>query len=133
MHEQHPEGDPSGPDLGIPLKVPYPPLKDEQQEKDKLSEKHRKKKHKREKKRYCEPEYTIVHRGGFSMQDFTNERESTRIKRPEQLVVTVNLPGVESAGNVDLDIYEKRLVLECTNPLYKLDVSSVCVCVYMST
>ena len=57
------------------------------------------------------------------MQDFTNERESTRIKRPEQLVVTVNLPGVETASGVDLDIFEKRLVLECTSPLYKLDVS----------
>lgn len=119
---QTPEGSPDGPDLGIPLKVPYPPLNEEKNE-AKPAKKHRKKKHKKKEKQPCEPEYSVVHRGGFSMQDFTNERESTRIKRPEQLLVTVKLPGVESAGTVDLDIFEKRLLLECSKPLYKLDVS----------
>ena len=118
-HTQNPEGDSSGPDLGLPFKVPYPPLKEDAN----LPKKQGKKKHKQKRKQPCEPEYSIVHRGGFSMQDFTNERESTRIKRPEQLMVTVNLPGVETASGVDLDIFEKRLVLECTSPLYKLDVS----------
>ena len=72
-----------------------------------------------------EPEYRIVHRGEMSMQDFTNERSSSRIRRPNELVVTVNLPGVESAKNVELDIFEKRLLLQCSKPLYKLDVSTL--------
>ena len=59
------------------------------------------------------------------MQDFTNERSSSRIRRPNELVVTVNLPGVESAKNVELDIFEKRLLLQCSKPLYKLDVSTL--------
>ena len=41
-----------------------------------------------------EPRYTVTHRGEMSMQDFTNARESTRIKRPKELVVAVELPGV---------------------------------------
>ena len=57
------------------------------------------------------------------MQDFTNERNSSCVKRPRNLIVTINLPGVKSASCVDLDIYEKRLTLECADPLYKLDVS----------
>lgn len=63
------------------------------------------------------------------MQDFTNDRESSRVRRPQKLLVTVQLPGVESASCVDLDIYRKRLTLECAKPLYKLDVS--CIYFYM--
>ncbi len=57
------------------------------------------------------------------MQDFTNDRESSRVKRPERMLVTVELPRVGSASAVDLDIFEKRLTLECASPPYKLDVS----------
>ena len=57
------------------------------------------------------------------MQDFTNDRESLRVKRPERMLVTVELPRVGSASAVDLDIFEKRLTLECASPPYKLDVS----------
>ena len=64
------------------------------------------------------------------MQDFTNNRESTRVKRPKELVVTVKLPGVESAAAVELDIFEKKIVIQCENPVYKLDVSfKLCVIV----
>ena len=57
------------------------------------------------------------------MQDFTNERSSSRVKRPKELVVSVHLPGVDSAKSVMLDIFEKRLLLQCNKPHYKLDVS----------
>ena len=59
----------------------------------------------------------------MSIQDFTNERSSARVRRPKELVVTVDLPGVESAKSVELDIFEKQLLLQCKKPLYKLDVS----------
>lgn len=70
-----------------------------------------------------EPKYTVLHRGEFTMQDFTNERESTLIKRPKELVVSVELPGVESAGSVELDIFERKVVLKSETPPYNLDVS----------
>lgn len=57
------------------------------------------------------------------MQDYTNDRESTLIRRPRELVVTVQLPGVESAGVVELDIFERKMTLQCGTPVYKLDVS----------
>ena len=107
-----------GPDLG-PLKVPYPPLREEVEAKS-----HKKQQERKEKEKPAtEPEYTIVHRGEMTMQDFTNERSSSRIRRPKELVVTVQLPGVGSAKSVELDIFEKRLLLQCNKPLYKLDVS----------
>ena len=59
------------------------------------------------------------------MQDFTNQRESSHVKRPKELVLTVELPGVESASSVDLDIFEKRVVLKSEAPQYSLDVSSI--------
>ena len=109
-----------GQDFG-PLKVPYPPLKEELEAKTHKNQQEKKKEEK--KKQPNEPEYSIVHRGEMSMQDFTNDRTSSRIKRPKELVVTVHLPGVDSAKSVELDIFEKSLLLQCTKPLYKLDVS----------
>lgn len=100
------------------MNIPYPPLKEEVEAKS-----HKKQQKKKAAKLPSEPEYTIVHRGEFTIQDFTNERESTRIKRPKELVVTVKLPGVKSAESVELDIFEKKMVLQCQSPLYKLDVS----------
>ena len=102
-----------------PLKVPYPPLREEVEEKSYKKQQENKLKSKEP----SEPDYSIVHRGEMTMQDFTNERSSSRVKRPKELVVTVHLPGVDSAKSVELDIFEKRLLLECSNPLYKLDVS----------
>lgn len=102
--------------------MPYPPLKEEVEAK-----KHKNQQKKKEQEKPpSEPKYNIVHRGEVSMQDFTNERSSSRVKRPSELVVTVHLPGVESAKNVELEIFEKRLLLQCSKPLYKLDVSIHC-------
>ena len=41
-----------------------------------------------------QPHYTVTHRGEFSMLDYTNTNESTLIKRPKELLVVVDLPGV---------------------------------------
>ena len=40
------------------------------------------------------------------------------------LCVVMLLHVQESASSVELDIYEKRLLLQCAKPDYKLDVSS---------
>ncbi len=101
------------------LKIPFPPLKEEQEVKSFKTQQQAKEKAKLP----SEPKYSILHRGEFSMQDFTNERESSRVRRPKELVVSVELPGVESAAAVQLDIFEKRLLLESETPLHKLDVS----------
>lgn len=102
---------------GLPLNVPYPPLKQGHSTENKPSAKEKKL------RPPSEPRYNILHSGEFTMQDFTNDRESSQIKRPKKLVVSVELPGVKSANAVELDIFEKRLTLECVHPPYKLDVS----------
>ncbi len=96
--------------------IPFPPLKPEQESDSQSKDQPRK-------KEIQEPKHTVVYRGEFSMQDFTNDRESTLIKRPKELVVTVQLPGVKSSAAVELDIFKKKLVLQCETPMYKLDVS----------
>lgn len=101
------------------MKIPFPPLKEDLEAKS-----HKTQQKMRETARLpTEPKYTVLHRGEFTIQDFTNSRESTLIKRPKELVVNVELPGVESAGSVELDIFEKRVVLKSEKPLLKLDVS----------
>ncbi len=98
------------------MTVPYPPLK-QHSTGDKLPTKEKKL------RPPSEPRYNILHSGEFTMQDFTYDRESSQIKRPKKLVVSVELPGVKSPSTVELDIFEKRLTLECAHPTYKLDVS----------
>lgn len=101
------------------LKIPFPPLKEELEAKSHKSQQKKKEKAKLP----TEPKYSVLHRGEFSIQDFTCTRESTLVKRPKELVVNIELPGVELASSVELDIFEKKIVLNSKTPPYKLDVS----------
>ena len=70
-----------------------------------------------------EPKYTITHRGHFDLQHFTNARDSMTSTRPQELVICVELPLLKSAAPVQLDVFEKQIVLECKKPAaYKLDL-----------
>jgi dynein assembly factor 2 len=70
-----------------------------------------------------EPHYIIKYRGDVSMGDYTNDRISHAIKRPKEIVITVELLGVTSSGDVELEVLEKQLLLENKDPPYHLDVS----------
>ena len=74
-------------------------------------------------KQPAEPKHTSVYSTENSLQEFTSEGKSTSVNRPRILIVTIKLHGVKSAGCMDLEIFERRLTLECSDPLYKLDVS----------
>ena len=70
-----------------------------------------------------EPKYTITHRGHFDIQQFTNARDSAPSTRPQELVIRVELPLLKSAAPVQLDVYERQIVLESKKPVaYKLDL-----------
>ncbi|KAK2562409.1 Protein kintoun, partial [Acropora cervicornis] len=43
--------------------------------------------------------------------------------RPKEIVVYIELPKLDSAAPVELDILEKQLLLNCKNPCYHLDIS----------
>ena len=70
------------------------------------------------------PNYRIIHRGEFDMQDCTNSIVSqVRSMRPKELLVEIDLPLCASSNNVDLDVCERSLKLNCDLPKYSLDLS----------
>lgn len=73
---------------------------------------------------FTKPKYSTVHRGHFDMQQFTFARDSMPSTRPQELIVKVELPLLKSSASVQLDIFEKRLLLECKKPVwYRLDLA----------
>ena len=78
---------------------------------------------------YTEPVYTIVHRGQVDFQDCANQLDNlngsrlVNSTRPKQLFISIQLPLCKSSENVTLDIFEKSLHLESTNPNYKLNLN----------
>ncbi|XP_076463612.1 protein kintoun-like [Babylonia areolata] len=69
------------------------------------------------------PKYTIVHRSQFDMQEYRNAPDAKTSTRPCELVIKIELPLLKSAAQANLDIFEKRLVLESSAPAaYRLDL-----------
>lgn len=69
------------------------------------------------------PRYTIRHRSYIDFQDYTLSRYSAPSAVPDELVVTVDLPLLESASDATLNIQSRELHLESKEPTYKLCVS----------
>ncbi|CAH1791376.1 unnamed protein product [Owenia fusiformis] len=70
-----------------------------------------------------EPKYTITHRSHLDFQDFRDAPDAGTSTRPNELVITIQLPLLKSAAPVELDIFEKQLKLESKEPAaYKLDL-----------
>ncbi len=69
------------------------------------------------------PTYRIIHRGEFDMQDCTNALvPQVRSMRPKELLVDIDLPLCASSNNVDLDVCERSIKLQCDSPKYSLDL-----------
>ncbi|XP_068108062.1 protein kintoun [Hyperolius riggenbachi] len=68
------------------------------------------------------PHYTIRHRSYVDIQDYRDARDSTPSPVPKELVITVDLPLLNSASEADLKIEGKALSLESQKPAYKLDL-----------
>ncbi len=69
------------------------------------------------------PTYRIIHRGEFDMQDCTNALvPQVRSMRPKELLVEIDLPLCASTNNVDLDVCERSIKLQCDSPKYSLDL-----------
>ncbi|KAJ8308430.1 hypothetical protein KUTeg_013304 [Tegillarca granosa] len=72
-----------------------------------------------------EPKYTIIHRSNMDIQEYRNAPDARlNSTRPKELVVKVELPLLSSVAQVDLDIFEQKLLLESSKPAaYKLDLN----------
>lgn len=69
------------------------------------------------------PKYTITHRSDMDLQEYRNTPDSRPSTRPKALVVSIELPLLANSKPVELDIFEKKLVLQSTEPAkYKLDL-----------
>ncbi|XP_051875337.1 protein kintoun [Pristis pectinata] len=73
--------------------------------------------------KFTQPKYSIVYRSTFDMQDYRYARDAAPSTRPKELVVTIDLPLLNSAENACLDVTEKLLCLESQKPAYKLDLT----------
>ncbi|CAD5118944.1 DgyrCDS7619 [Dimorphilus gyrociliatus] len=71
---------------------------------------------------YTKPKYTIKHSSNMDLQKYTNSPVSIQ-NRPDKLIVNIHLPLLKSSKPVDLNIFERKLLLQSESPAkYKLEV-----------
>lgn len=70
------------------------------------------------------PKYTIIHRGNIELSNMYNDpRVCSGNNIPKELVIKIELPLLNGISNVELDINEKSLKLNCKE--YSLDIPSL--------
>ncbi|XP_060735353.1 protein kintoun [Tachysurus vachellii] len=69
-----------------------------------------------------QPHYTIKYRSFVDLQDCRCSRDSAPGTRPKEIVITIDLPLLKSAANVDLNVTDRKLALESQKPDYKLEL-----------
>lgn len=69
-----------------------------------------------------QPHYTIKYRSLVDLQDYRCSRDSAPSPRPKEIVITIDLPLLKSAADVDLNVTDRKLVLESQKPNYKLEL-----------
>lgn len=68
------------------------------------------------------PNYTVKYRSFIDLQDYRCSRDSAKSPRPKEIVVTIDLPLVESLKDASLEAKEKSLLLETKKPAYRLEL-----------
>ncbi|KAK3092833.1 hypothetical protein FSP39_007728 [Pinctada imbricata] len=73
---------------------------------------------------HATPKYSIIHRSDVDLADYTYT-PAGKNTRPKEITVSIELPLLKSAKDVDLDIFEQKLMLETKSSAaakYKLDL-----------
>lgn len=71
-----------------------------------------------------EPKYSITHRSNIDFQEYRNAPDAKTSTRPNELEIKIELPLLDSAKQVELDVFERRLTLSSEKPAeYKLDLN----------
>lgn len=69
------------------------------------------------------PKYIIKYQSNLDIQDFMNAADARNATLPKNLIIEVDLPLLQSANPITLDVFEKRLVLVSHKPAkYRLDI-----------
>lgn len=69
-----------------------------------------------------QPKYTVKYRSYVDIQDFRYSRDSAQSPRPKEIVITIDLPLLKSVTEANLEVEEKRLLLESEKPAYRLEL-----------
>eukprot|EP01006_Ploeotia_vitrea_P022573 TRINITY_DN54981_c0_g1_i1.p2 TRINITY_DN54981_c0_g1~~TRINITY_DN54981_c0_g1_i1.p2 ORF type:complete len:516 (+),score=84.98 TRINITY_DN54981_c0_g1_i1:62-1609(+) len=70
------------------------------------------------------PKYTVLHRGEIDLADFVQGGKDTSRRLPKELVARIELPDMDSAAGLDLDLLSStRLTLEHAKLNYFLDLT----------
>ncbi|XP_023684113.2 protein kintoun [Paramormyrops kingsleyae] len=68
------------------------------------------------------PRHTVKYRSYIDLQDYRCSRDSAPGPRPREMLITIDLPLLKSAGDADLTVTERRLLLESRQPAYRLEL-----------
>ncbi|KAG7509845.1 hypothetical protein JOB18_006677 [Solea senegalensis] len=68
------------------------------------------------------PRFTVKYRSFIDLQDYRCSRDSATSPRPKEIVVTVDLPLLKSVRDADLEVKERRLLLDSKKPAYRLEL-----------
>lgn len=69
-----------------------------------------------------QPKYAVKYRSYIDLQDFRYSRDSAQSPRPKEIVITIDLPLLESVTEANLEVEEKKLLLESEKPAYRLEL-----------
>ncbi|XP_036397402.1 protein kintoun [Megalops cyprinoides] len=69
-----------------------------------------------------EPHYCLKYRSYIDLQDYRYSRDSAPDPRPKEIVIAIDLPLLKSAENADLNVTEKKIILESQKPAYRLEL-----------
>lgn len=69
-----------------------------------------------------QPYYTIKYRSLVDLQDYRCSRDSAPSPWPKEIVITIDLPLLKSAADVNINVTDRKLVLESQKPDYKLEL-----------
>lgn len=69
-----------------------------------------------------QPKYTVKYRSYIDLQDFRCSRDSAQSPRPKEIVVTIDVPLLKSVTEANLEVEERRLLLESEKPAYRLEL-----------
>ncbi|XP_028294217.1 protein kintoun [Gouania willdenowi] len=69
------------------------------------------------------PNHTVKYRSFIDVQDFTCSRDSTKSPTPKEIVVTIDLPLLQTISDTNLEVKDRSLMLESKKPAYKLELS----------
>ncbi|KAF5892254.1 protein kintoun, partial [Clarias magur] len=69
-----------------------------------------------------QPHYVVKYRSFVDLQDYRCSRDSAPSPRPKEIIITIDLPLLKTAADVDLNVTERKLTLESLKPNYKLEL-----------